>query len=470
MIFPLILSGAAAILLYTGLLFLIISIRKGDRSTYFIFALSSLCYGIHILFEIMTIQQETIPGILLFFKPQVAVEIVAGIFWLWAMAHYTQVKPRRLLWLLTSIFSLLATLNLVLPYGYIWQEVSGLQSINLPWGENYVHLMGIPHPLIVLGVVSNIPTFSFIFYACFRQYQRGERQKASLLAFCIVILLISTIHIYLVDAGVLPQFISTVPFAFLLMIILMSLQFADEIVKTELQLQYYNAHLEEIIETRTRKLQVTIQEATVLKERNRLATELHDSVNQTLHSLIMIADSLPKIWQTHPDEILPGLSKIQQMAQGGLAETRNLLVELNPQKLTDKPLGELLRQLAQAIANRTSLNITTCIDRESTLPPQVQICFYRIAQESLNNVVRHARATQAEIHFNCQHLDGNSEQVKMLVRDNGLGFNQQDVLPSNLGINIMKKRAEKIGAILKITSQPHQGTEVLLKWSFPCSL
>ena len=470
MIFSLILSSAAAILLYTGLLFLIISIRKSDRGIYLIFALSSFLYGIHLLFQIMAIQQETIPGILLFFKPQVAVEIVAGIFWLWAMAHYTQVKPRRLLWLLTSIFSLLATLNLVLPYGYIWQEVSGLQSINLPWGENYVHLMGIPHPLIVLGVVSNIPTFSFIFYACFRQYQRGERQKASLLAFCIVILLISTIHIYLVDAGVLPQFISTVPFAFLLMIILMSLQFADEIVKTELQLQYYNAHLEEIIETRTRKLQVTIQEATVLKERNRLATELHDSVNQTLHSLIMIADSLPKIWQTHPDEILPGLSKIQQMAQGGLAETRNLLVELNPQKLTDKPLGELLRQLAQAIANRTSLNITTCIDRESTLPPQVQICFYRIAQESLNNVVRHARATQAEIHFNCQHLDGNSEQVKMLVRDNGLGFNQQDVLPSNLGINIMKKRAEKIGAILKITSQPHQGTEVLLKWSFPCSL
>ncbi len=406
---------------------------------------------------------------MLFFKPQVAVEIVAGIFWLWVMAHYTQVKPRRLLWLLTSIFSLLATLNLVLPYGYMWQEVSGLQSINLPWGENYVHLMGIPHPLIVLGVVSNIPTFSFIFYACFRQYQRGEHQKASILAFCIVILLISTIHIYLVDAGVLPQFISTVPFAFLLMIILMSLQFADEIVKTELQLQYYNAHLEEIIEIRTRKLQVTIQEATVLKERNRLATELHDSVNQTLHSLIMIADSLPKVWQTHPDEILPGLRKIQQMAQGSLAEMRNLLVELSPQRLVDNPLGELLRQLAQAIAHRTSLNITTCIDRESTLPTQVQICFYRTAQESLNNMVRHAKATQGEIHLNCQHLDGNSEQVQMLVRDNGLGFNQQDVLPSNLGINIMKKRAEKIGAILKISSQPHQGTEVLLEWSVQSS-
>ncbi len=465
MIFPLILSGAAAILLYTGLLFLIISIRKGDHGTYLIFALSSLCYGIHILFEIMTIQQETIPGILLFFKPQVAVEFVAGIFWLWAIAHYTQVKPRRLLWLLTSIFSLLATLNLVLPYGYMWQEVSGLQSINLPWGENYVHLMGTPHPLVVLGAVTNILTFSFIFYACFRQYQQGEHQKASILAFCIVILLISTIHIYLVDAGVLPQFISTVPFTFLLMIILMSLQFADEILKTELQLKYYNAHLEQIIEARTQDLKVAIQKATLLEERSRIAGELHDSVNQSLHSLVMIADSLPKLQQTFPEEIPSGLRKIKDIAQGTLAEMRNLLVELSPQRLVDKPLGELLQQLAQAITHRSSLKMNTCVGSNLKLPPEVQICFYRIAQESLNNVVRHARAQQVELHLNCQHLTYSSKRVQMLIKDNGLGFNQKDVLPSNLGLNIMKNRAEKIGAILEISSQPHQGTKVLLEWS-----
>ena len=54
----------------------------------------------------------------------------------------------------------------------------------------------------------------------------------------------------------------------------------------------------------------------------------------------------------------------------------------------------------------------------------------------------------------------------MLIKDNGLGFNQKDVLPSNLGLNIMKNRAEKIGAILEISSQPHQGTEVLLEWLY----
>ena len=118
----------------------------------------------------------------------------------------------------------------------------------------------------------------------------------------------------------------------------------------------------------------------------------------------MIADSLPKLWQTHPEEIFPGLRKIQQLAQGGLAETRNLLLELNPQKLVAQPLGELLRQLSQAIANRNSIKINTCIGSNAQLPPEVQTCFYRIAQEAFNNVVRHAQAQQVEVHLNCQHL------------------------------------------------------------------
>ena len=466
MIFQSILSGAAAILLYTGLLFLIISLRKGDRGIYLIFALSSLLYGICLVIEIMLIQQETISGILLFFKPQVAIEYVAGTLWIWMIAYYTQVKPRRLLWFITSIYLLIATLNFILPYGSIWQEVSGLQSINLPWGESYVHLMGTPHPLVALGAVTGVVSFNFFFYACFRQYQRGEQQKASILAFSLGILLISVVHIYLVDAGVLPQFISTIPFAFLLMIILMSLQFADEIVKTELQLKYYNTHLEQIIEARTQDLKVAIQKATLLEERSRIAGELHDSVNQSLHSLVMIADSLPKLQQTFPEEIPSGLRKIQDIAQGTLAEMRNLLVELSPQRLVDKPLGELLQQLAQAIAHRNSLKINTCVGSNLKLPPEVQICFYRIAQESLNNAVRHGKATQVEVHLNCQHLNCNSGKVSMLVRDDGLGFNQKDVLPSNLGLDTMKKRAEKIGAILKISSQPHQGTEVLLEWLY----
>ncbi len=179
----------------------------------------------------------------------------------------------------------------------------------------------------------------------------------------------------------------------------------------------------------------------------------------------MIADSLPKLQQTFPEEIPSGLRKIKDIAQGTLAEMRNLLVELSPQRLVDKPLGELLQQLAQAIANRSSLKVNTCVGSNLKLPPEVQICFYRIAQESLNNVVHHAGAKQVEVHLNCQHLSYNSERVQMLIEDNGLGFNQKDVLPSNLGLDIMKKRAEKIGAILEISSQPHQGTKVLLEWS-----
>ena len=218
MIFLVILSGAAAILIYTGLLFCSISIRRRDHGTYLNFALGSLFFGIHLIFKIITIHQKTIPEIFLFFKPQVACEFLSGIFWVWMIAHYTQVKPRRLLWLITSNYLLLATLNLVLPYGTVWQKVSGLKPINLPWGESWVHPIGTPHPLVILGTVNGILAFGFFFFACWRQYHQGESQKASVLAFSLAIVLVSFIHIYLVDAGVIPGFISTVPFAFLVMI------------------------------------------------------------------------------------------------------------------------------------------------------------------------------------------------------------------------------------------------------------
>ena len=120
MIFSLILSSTAAILIYTGLLFLVISIRKGDRSTYLMFALCSLFFGLHLIFKVIVIQQETIPEILLFLKPQVAFEFLAATFWVWTIAYYTQVKPRRLLWMISGIYILMASLNLVLPYGRNW--------------------------------------------------------------------------------------------------------------------------------------------------------------------------------------------------------------------------------------------------------------------------------------------------------------------------------------------------------------
>ncbi len=472
MIFQSTLLVAAVILIYTGLLFLNISIRKGDsagsrsagRSTYLMFSLSSLLFGIQLIFKMISFQQETISEFFLFFKMDVFFNIIAGIFFVWWIAYYTQIKPRKLLYLITFTCLLIASLNLVLPYSSIWQEVSGLETIYLPWEESLIYPVGTPHPLVALATVTNIVIHSYLFWACFRQYNRGERWKASILGFNLVILLISIIHIYLVDLGVLPPFIELMPLAFLLTVMIMALQLVDDIVSNERQLEYYSRNLEQIAENRTRQLKVAIKKATLLEERNRIAGELHDSVNQSLHSLVMIADSLPKIQQTCPEEILPGLRKIKDIARGILAEMRNLLVELRPQALVSKPLGELLRQLSQAIAHRTSLNLTTYIGCDSKLPPQVQICFYRIVQEALNNVVRHAKAQHAEIHFNCKHLDCHSDRVQLLVKDDGLGFSKEDILPGNLGLNFMKERAEKIGACLKISSKPGQGTKVLVDW------
>ncbi len=335
MIFRSILSGAAAILLYTGLLFLTISIRKGDRSIYLMFALVSLCVGLSLVFKLIAIQCSTIPTIMNMLKLDAFLEFLGSAAWIWMVAHYTQVKPRQLLWLISGIYLLLAALNIVLPYGTFWSGIVKLTKIMLPWGESFNYLIGTPHPLIYLGAVNGIAALGFAFYSCFWQYQRGEKRKASILVFSLIWLVISFLHLYLVDLAVLKDFlsISTFPLVFLVMVIIMSLQLADEIVKTESQLRYYNSYLERIVEARTQKLTEAIEQATLLNERNRLAEELHDSVNQTLHSLVMIADSLPKLWENHREEIPLGLQKIKQMAQGSLTQMRNLLSELCPQRL-----------------------------------------------------------------------------------------------------------------------------------------
>jgi signal transduction histidine kinase len=93
------------------------------------------------------------------------------------------------------------------------------------------------------------------------------------------------------------------------------------------------------------------------------------------------------------------------------------------------------------------------------LPPDVQIALYRIAQESLNNIVKYARPKQVWVDL--QMSEGG---VLMTVRDNGVGFDPTQLKPSSLGLRIMRERAENIGAELTITSQPGKGTEVTVVW------
>jgi PAS domain S-box-containing protein len=210
------------------------------------------------------------------------------------------------------------------------------------------------------------------------------------------------------------------------------------------------------------RLRARVQQTAVDAERSRLARDLHDAVTQTLFSASLIAEVLPRLWDRNQAEGKRRLEELRQLTRGALAEMRTLLLELRPAALTEARVGELLRHLAEAITGRARTPVTLEVEGDCTLPPDVQVALYRITQEALNNVAKHAKANQAVVNLRCQ-----SEQVELHIEDDGCGFELGNVSPEHLGLGIMHERAETIGATLKLQSRPAQGTQIDVVWPVP---
>jgi signal transduction histidine kinase len=201
-----------------------------------------------------------------------------------------------------------------------------------------------------------------------------------------------------------------------------------------------------------------VQDA-IAAERNRLARELHDAVTQTLFAASLIAEVLPDLWETDEAEAHKSAEQLRQLTRGALAEMRTLLFELRPAALKQARLSDLLKQLSEAVSGRKGLPIHLHMDGDCEIPCDVKVEMYRIVQESLNNVVKYARATEVEINARFQ-----AEHVHMTIQDNGIGFDPTFVKPTSLGLRIMSERAESIQAQLQIASQPGLGTTISLDW------
>ena len=201
------------------------------------------------------------------------------------------------------------------------------------------------------------------------------------------------------------------------------------------------------------------EQAAAAAERERLARDLHDAVTQTLFSVAAIAEALPRVWERDPQEAQQGLEDLRQLTQGALAEMRALLLELRPAALAEHDLGTLLQQLTEALTGRTRMPITTRIEGDCSLPVEVRIALYRIAQEALNNIAKHAQANQTHVDLSCT-----ATSARLRIRDDGSGFELEAANPHGLGVNIMHERAQAIGAQLEIDSQAGGGTVVTVRW------
>jgi signal transduction histidine kinase len=204
------------------------------------------------------------------------------------------------------------------------------------------------------------------------------------------------------------------------------------------------------------------QHAAVLEERQRLARELHDAVTQTLFSASLIAEVLPRLWDRDQTQVRPRLEELRRLCRGALAEMRTLLVELRPAALADMQLGDLLRQLAEATTSRGSVLVEVELDGEPPrLPPELNVGLYRLAQEALNNVSRHADARHAWVRLRSQ-----ADWLDLQVRDDGCGFNPDPALipPGHFGMRIMRERADALDLTLEVESQVGIGTTVRIAW------
>jgi len=210
------------------------------------------------------------------------------------------------------------------------------------------------------------------------------------------------------------------------------------------------------------RLRSQAEEMAAAAERSRLARELHDAVTQTLFSASLIAEVIPRLWERNPDEGRRRLEELRRLTKGALAEMRALLLELRPSALIDAPLGDLLRQLADAVTGRTLLPITLAVEGRRPLPPDVNITMYRVAQEALNNIVKHAKAKRIDITLQ-QAVEG----VELRITDDGVGFAPENVPGDHFGLRIIRERAESIDAVLRITSRPGLGTEIACIWLAP---
>jgi len=199
------------------------------------------------------------------------------------------------------------------------------------------------------------------------------------------------------------------------------------------------------------------EELATMKERNRLARELHDSVAQTLYGLSIQAEVASRRLDAGKiEEAQSNLAAIREGTQQSLAETRLLIFELQPPILQQEGLAAALRYRLDAVEGRSGLHISSDLASDR-LSPTVEGALYAIALEALNNVIKHAQASEVHIALLC--TDG---RAQLVITDNGTGF-EPGKQAGGLGLRSMQERAELLNGRFSITSTPGEGTKVAVE-------
>jgi signal transduction histidine kinase len=191
------------------------------------------------------------------------------------------------------------------------------------------------------------------------------------------------------------------------------------------------------------------------EERAHLARELHDSVTQALFSMTLISRSIELLLDRDPTQVPAKLAALRDLQREALAEMRALIFELRPGNVEEHGLIQALRTHSASLSGRIGLPVVV----EGELPERPSIeteeTLYRIAQEALHNVVKHAGAREVRLDVNRV-----GDSVRLRVVDDGRGFDPATVPDGHLGLAGMRSRAERLGGTLAVTAAPGRGTSI----------
>jgi two-component system sensor histidine kinase UhpB len=191
------------------------------------------------------------------------------------------------------------------------------------------------------------------------------------------------------------------------------------------------------------------------QERRRLALELHDEVGQTLAGVVLGLDGLR---QAVPDELRGGVETMQDVVREGAEHVREIARGLRPVALEELGLRAALVSLLSAVADTSGLRVQRRIAGSlPALEPEVELVVYRVAQESLANVARHAQAARVEV-----SLEGRDSAVELRIVDDGRGIDP-GALRSSRGLQGMHERAVYVGGLFGVRAVEPHGTEVHLR-------
>jgi signal transduction histidine kinase len=205
------------------------------------------------------------------------------------------------------------------------------------------------------------------------------------------------------------------------------------------------------------------RELSVIEERNRLARDLHDSVTQTLFSVVLTAEAATTLLDRDTAAARAQLERLQSLSRDALQEMRSLIFELRSADLAADGLVATLRKHCEILSRVRKIEIDVSVEDERALPADVERELFRIAQEAVNNALKHAAARRIDV-----RLLMAPPLVTLIVRDDGRGFDPDaaHIQSKRLGLTSMRERAEALGARLTVESAPGAGTTVRAK--VPC--